>query len=366
MSDKITETENTSNKNQGQTQKNDPFAAWKSPEYWKTQGKNFLPLIIGLLVTRGLNLAGWRALLGYMVAAGTTRQIIEQFDSDTTVVLPTVKTSTVVEETQGKSLELPIVNYKIVHAIPGRIRLQVPRVADDIEYAEYVDDLLMRNQGVSTVRINRIAASVLVNYDTAIVSDQEMRLYLSEVIDSQPKVDDSPEVSVGEESIVETSIPEKIKTKKKDKTKTKKDDDELPPSPGSGGDETKETAVVETPNPQLSEPAKIEDVAMPAETIVETLAKNSEPTTIEENLLNAEIKLETEIVPVEEAASFWYCLENITKKTVWWLQQGQPLYSALPLGFQEAVKVRILAIAALANENSSQNSLTGLGSLSYR
>ena len=352
MSEPIT----NNNKSQATSHKTDAFAAWKSPEYWKNQGKNFLPLIVGLLVTRGLNLAGWRALLGYMVAAGTTRQIIEQLDSETTVVLPTIKTAEVLAKTQQEVTSQSSLSYKIVHAIPGRIRLWVPRVAEDIEYAEYLDDLLMRNQAVKSVRINRQATSVLVNYNTGIVSDSEMQAYLAEVLDSKEKTEDSPEIFVNEASNLETAAAEKIESKK--------DDDELPPPSGNAGNETTETAIVETPAPILSEETKTEEVAVAVETISETPHSIPQPAKIESVIVISPSEFETEIVPVEEAASFWYCLENITKKTVWWLQRGQPLYSALPLGFREALKVRILAIAALANDNSSQDSLTGLGSLS--
>ncbi|MCT7951937.1 hypothetical protein NG798_19220 [Ancylothrix sp. C2] len=343
------------NKEQATSNKADPFAAWKSSEYWKTQGKNFLPLIVGLVVTRGLNLAGWRALLGYMVAAGTTRQIIEQLDSETPEVLPTVKNSEVLAKTQQELTPPSSLNYKIVHAIPGRIRLSVPRVAEDIEYAEYLDDLLMRNESVKSVRINRKASSVLVNYNTGIVSDSEMQAYLAEVLDSTQKTEDSEDISVSQE-VIEKPVSEKIESKK--------DDDELPPPPGNADNETIETPTVETQAPILSEQSKIEEVAVAVETISETPHLVSQPAKIEPVMVISSSEFETQMVPVEEAASFWYCLENITKKTVWWLQRGQPLYSALPLGFREAVKVRILAIAALANDNSSQDSLTGLGSLS--
>lgn len=339
-------------KDQNPSNKADPFAAWKSPDYWKTQGKNFLPLIVGLVVTRGLNLVGWRALLGYMVAAGTTRQIIDQFDSETSVVLPILKKPENLEEEQQKSS----LNYKIVHAIPGRIRISVPRVAEDIEYAEYIDDLLMRNQAVKSVRINRQATSVLVNYSNDIVSDLEMQAYLAEVLDSKEKTEDSEKVSVSQE-VVEKLESEKIESKKDD-------DDQLPPPSGNANNETTETPIVETPAPVVSEETKTQEVTVALETLSETPVLISQPAKIEPQIVIEPSEFDTEIVSVEEAASFWYCLENITKKTVWWLQRGQPLYSALPLGFREALKVRIVAIAALAKDNSSQDSLTGLGSLS--
>ncbi|MCU0516171.1 MAG: hypothetical protein MUC60_04740, partial [Oscillatoria sp. Prado101] len=68
---------------QAQGNQTDPFAAWKSAEFWKKQGRSFLPVIAGLLAARGLGLVGWRALLAYMIAANTARQLFDQLDKAT-------------------------------------------------------------------------------------------------------------------------------------------------------------------------------------------------------------------------------------------------------------------------------------------
>ncbi|MCC5660118.1 hypothetical protein LC608_24700, partial [Nostoc sp. XA010] len=39
--------------------KTDPFAAWKSPSFWKEQGISLIPMMTGLAVTGGLGIHGW-------------------------------------------------------------------------------------------------------------------------------------------------------------------------------------------------------------------------------------------------------------------------------------------------------------------
>lgn len=56
---------------------------WQSPAFWQEQVVSLIPLIVGLLVTRGLGISGWRAILVYMLTATTTRQVMEQLESST-------------------------------------------------------------------------------------------------------------------------------------------------------------------------------------------------------------------------------------------------------------------------------------------
>lgn len=56
------------------------------------------------------------------------------------------------------------VNYQIVHAIPGRIRLRVPLLALDQSYALRLESLLNNETYITKVRISRNAASIAIYY----------------------------------------------------------------------------------------------------------------------------------------------------------------------------------------------------------
>ncbi len=62
--------------------KTDPFAAWKSLDFWKEQGLDFIPLITGLVVTGRLGIHGLAALPVYLITAGATRQVIAYLEPE--------------------------------------------------------------------------------------------------------------------------------------------------------------------------------------------------------------------------------------------------------------------------------------------
>jgi P-type Cu2+ transporter len=58
------------------------------------------------------------------------------------------------------------IKYDIVHQIPGRIRLRVPLLADDLNYAHRLQKLLASDSRCGTVRLNRFCSSVAINYQS--------------------------------------------------------------------------------------------------------------------------------------------------------------------------------------------------------
>ncbi|MGF1480585.1 MAG: hypothetical protein ACFB4I_14030 [Cyanophyceae cyanobacterium] len=50
--------------------------------------------------------------------------------------------------------------YVIAHAIPGRVRLRMPQLAIDADFAHRLQQALNRDDCVSHVRVNRAAASI--------------------------------------------------------------------------------------------------------------------------------------------------------------------------------------------------------------
>jgi hypothetical protein len=74
--------------------------------------------------------------------------------------------------------------YSIAHAIPGRIRLRVPRIAQDPDYLERLEALLKADTWVTSERSNSAAASIVVTYESSKIKDDKMRSHLVKLIQS--------------------------------------------------------------------------------------------------------------------------------------------------------------------------------------
>lgn len=72
--------------------------------------------------------------------------------------------------------------YSIVHAIPGRLRLRVPRIAQDAKYLERLERLLKADSWVKSERSNSAAASIVVTYEPNAIASKQMRSHLIELI----------------------------------------------------------------------------------------------------------------------------------------------------------------------------------------
>jgi hypothetical protein len=65
--------------------------------------------------------------------------------------------------------------YHVVHATRGRIRLRVPRLAENSSYAEKLEHLIGSYLCVDEVSINRQARSVVVRYQTSQISSHQLQ-----------------------------------------------------------------------------------------------------------------------------------------------------------------------------------------------
>ncbi|OKH52693.1 hypothetical protein NIES2101_13725 [Calothrix sp. HK-06] len=72
--------------------------------------------------------------------------------------------------------------YEVVHSTLGRYRIRVPRLADDLEFAEAVSNLLESLQFVKEVRINSAASSVVVDCKASAARDSTSHSKIQEVI----------------------------------------------------------------------------------------------------------------------------------------------------------------------------------------
>ena len=150
-----------------------------NPEKMETQIAEFLrehqeietivPVVIGVIVTSRFQLRGANALLANLLIASVMRQLLTNLK----------KHAPQKQEigTQG------LFGGIILHNIPGRIRLQIARLATDWEYVRRLNNLLLADENVISVRINRAAASIAINYETGQLSDLELGLRLRSIIE---------------------------------------------------------------------------------------------------------------------------------------------------------------------------------------
>ena len=162
----------------------DPFAAWRSTNFWKEQGISLIPLMTGLAVTGGLGINGLVAIPVYMLTADATRRIIDCFEplaSQSNATSSHVEresskgkipaensssspaTADVMNENNSTELTKPEeIAYSVVHTIPGRIRFNVPRISRDHAYARRLERLIKIDPQVTSVRVNCDAASIAI------------------------------------------------------------------------------------------------------------------------------------------------------------------------------------------------------------
>jgi copper chaperone CopZ len=186
--------------------KSDPFAEWKSLNFWKEQGISLIPLMVGLGLTRRLGISGFASIPVYLLSADATRRVIDfvglqisareqnkkspvkdssaKSTSDRKPVVkdsrtesnsdrkPVVKDSKTHQTTSSKAEDKSVIStakqakiaYKVVHEIPGRIRFHLPRLAQDKAYGRRLERLLKTDPQVTNVRINSDAASIAIAY----------------------------------------------------------------------------------------------------------------------------------------------------------------------------------------------------------
>ncbi|MDJ1172733.1 HMA2 domain-containing protein [Roseofilum capinflatum] len=139
-----------------------------------------LPVVAGLLVTSRLQLRGAQALVVNLTIAALVRQALQQVKKQAQPTSGSEQQASSASEEQANNEEE---DYKIVHSVPGRIRLRIPRLMNDSLYGKRLEKLLSAESKVKHVRINRAAASLIIQYDGDGMSELELGMYLLNILD---------------------------------------------------------------------------------------------------------------------------------------------------------------------------------------
>ena len=156
-----------------------------------------LPVLTGLLVTTRLQLRGSNALVVNIAIAAITRQVIMQFKKQAGHA-PLQSSGATPSANGGASHggmsngDMPATadeDYTIVHSVPGRIRLRIPRLQGDASYAKRVEKLLLTEDIVSNIRINRTACSLIIHYDGTNLTELDLGMRLLRVLEQAEQSD---------------------------------------------------------------------------------------------------------------------------------------------------------------------------------
>ena len=142
-----------------------------------------LPVVIGVFVTSRFQLRGANALLVNLLVASLARQIFIHLKQEKPLTVNESNNShSTVKEVEGSETNLE--GYEIVHAVPGRVRLKMPQLAIDADFARRLQKALNGDEYVNRVRINPAAASIAINYNNQGLSDWELGLRLMNIINT--------------------------------------------------------------------------------------------------------------------------------------------------------------------------------------
>jgi hypothetical protein len=139
-----------------------------------------LPVIAGLLVTTQLRLRGATALVVNIAIAAVTRQAIVQLKKQAGHVS---STPILAAADNGSAATTEEEDYTIVHSVPGRIRLRIPRLHTEPTFASRLEKLLLTQDIVLGVRVNRAASSIAIRYDGTNLSELDLGMRLLQILE---------------------------------------------------------------------------------------------------------------------------------------------------------------------------------------
>lgn len=84
-----------------------------------------------------------------------------------------------------KTTYLMFHQVKIVHSIPGRLRLFVPGLSNIPEemrkHEHYTTDLILSKEGIQSIEYSYLTNKVLIHYDEKVIQDKEIVSWLNAV-----------------------------------------------------------------------------------------------------------------------------------------------------------------------------------------
>jgi hypothetical protein len=164
---------------------------------WQERILDLIPLLLALAVTRRLNLQGWRSLVACVLIAGTTREIMGQLATESQSLSRVGDGPLNAAEKNGQGYSASTKHphsetetpgkHQIIHTSPGRIRLRLPRLAKNLDYAADLQPHLAADQRLQSVRVNPHTASVTVKYDVQQFREPEILDALGRLLDFAPE-----------------------------------------------------------------------------------------------------------------------------------------------------------------------------------
>ena len=139
---------------------------------------SLVPPLVGLGIARGLGVSGWKSILTYILAAGLTREVIDQVTGEPEKIelspVRQVLRSEIVAEEVLTLLTVIDTDYEIVHHVPGRIRLRVPRISRDRTYGQELKHLLEQDTRIIKLRLKTNSSSLVIFYDPGVLADSNV------------------------------------------------------------------------------------------------------------------------------------------------------------------------------------------------
>ncbi|BDA75789.1 heavy metal translocating P-type ATPase [Calothrix sp. PCC 7716] len=80
------------------------------------------------------------------------------------------------------------VYYSVIHETPGRLRLRVPHLKEDAEYAQRLLSLIEADKYVTSVKVKPAAASLTVNYEPSFGNTALMRAHIGHILQAATDV----------------------------------------------------------------------------------------------------------------------------------------------------------------------------------
>ncbi len=140
-----------------------------------------LPAVIGVFIATRFKLRGANALIVNLLVASIARQIFIHLKQEKQDAVSENNNSSSNKVGIGAS-EVNFQDYAIAHAVPGRVRLRMPQLAINADFARRLEQALNADEYVKSVRINRAATSVTINYDNQGLSDWELGMRLMDIV----------------------------------------------------------------------------------------------------------------------------------------------------------------------------------------